>query len=306
MRKYKIYEHKRKKGIQRTRCYLTGMFILICILSIYVVISIVSLLHKTTEYMDTYQINTQFIEPIPDEAGQEIVSGKEDSVKTEEEKILEKLERFAEEHHFSVQAYPEEMIELLEKNPETEGFVLNYPLKKDTYQVVELTEALNQSEIPLFLQWDSRWGYYTYGGKVMGMTGCGPACLSMVALHLLQNPQLTPFYVAEFSQRNNFYVEGTGTAWSLMTQGAEELGLHAKEVSLDEDVVMRYLAQGRPIIAIMGKGDFTENGHFIVFVGIEEGKICVNDPNSRKRSEQLWCFEDIKDQIKNMWVYSVR
>ena len=289
--------------MQRNRCCLIRMFILICILIIYVVISIVLLLHKTAEYMDTYQINTQFKEPIYDEEGQESVV--ENSVKTEREKVLEKLEIFAEEHHFSIQAYPEEMIELMEKNTETEEFVLNYPLKKDTYSTGALMEALNQREMPLFLQWDSRWGYYTYGDKPMGMTGCGPTCLSMVAIHLLQNAQLTPLNIAEYSQQNGFYVEGTGTAWTLMTQGAAEFGLYAREVSLDENVVMRYLAQGKPIIAAMGPGDFTENGHFIVFVRTEDGKIRVNDPNSRKRSEQLWSFEDIKYQIKNMWVYFI-
>ena len=69
--------------------------------------------------------------------------------------------------------------------------------------------------------------------------------------------------------------------------------------------MMQYLLQGKPIICAMGAGDFTENGHFIVFAGIKDGKIRVNDPNSRIRSEKLWEFEDIKYQIKNMWVYSV-
>ena len=198
------------------------------------------------------------------------------------------------------------MIALLKKNPETEEFVLNYPLKKNSYTTEALNESLNDVQVPLFLQWDSRWGYYTYGSQPMGLTGCGPTCLSMVALHLLQNPQMTPIYMAEFAEDNGFYVEGTGTSWSLMSQGAAELGLYAKEVPLDEDLVMRYLQQGRPIICAMGSGDFTEHGHFIVFVGIEGGKIRVNDPNSKIRSEKLWSFEDIKYQIKNMWAYSVR
>lgn len=218
--------------------------------------------------------------------------------------ILEKLENFAEQNGFTVSEYPQSMIELLERNAETEDFVQNYPLKKGTYSLEPLEECLGLDNIPLLLQWDGRWGYYIYGKDVMGINGCGPTCMSMVALQLLQNPELTPIYMADYAKRNGYYVEGTGTAWLFMSEGAEGLGLHAKEVPLDETMVLRYLQQGNPIICIMGPGDFTESGHFIVFAGVKDGKIIVNDPNSKVRSEQLWNFEDIKYQIRNMWVYS--
>lgn len=217
--------------------------------------------------------------------------------------VAEKLERFARENGFSVSVYPKELIELLEKNAETEEFVLNYPLKKNSFSRENLTECLNQEAVPLLMQWDSRWGYYQYGDHVIGISGCGPTCLSMVAVHLLQNPKLTPLYIADYSERNSYYVSGSGTSWELMSRGAKNLGLNVQEVPLDESKVYRYLQEGNPIICSMGPGDFTETGHFIVFTGIEGGKIKVNDPNSIERSEKLWSFTDIKYQIKNMWVY---
>lgn len=309
MRKEKMYgkRNKQNKCVKKINFYLFGTSIIIGVLMIYIVITIAALVSKTIEYTSIVQEGDRYQEnvTVQEEEYLETVAI-ENNIKSEHEIIMEKLETFASEHHFSVLEYPEEMIELLEKNPETEDFVLNYPLQKGNYRTEPLEEVLNQTQVPLFLQWDSRWGYYTYGDKPMGMTGCGPTCLSMVALHLLQNSQMTPQYVAEFSQRNGFYVEGTGTAWALMTQGAAELGLYAREVPLDEELIFRYLSQGKPIICAMGTGDFTENGHFIVFVGIEDGKIRVNDPNSRMRSEKLWDFENIKYQIKNMWVYSVK
>ena len=305
MKKQKAYKRKRKARIPRIKICFVGTFVTIIILVIYLSVSIANLICKTLEYTGYNQIiETNKEENMYDTNENNVIE--DYVVKTEQEIVMEKIEAFALQHDFSVQEYTKEMIELLEKNPETEEFVLNYPLKKDSFDTKPLEEALNQPEIPLFLQWDSRWGYYSYGDKPMGMTGCGPTCLSMVVLQLLQNPQMTPRYVAEFSQRNGFYVDGTGTAWALMTQGAAELGLYAREVSLDEDLVMHYLAQGKPIICAMGPGDFTENGHFVVFVGIEDGKIRVNDPNSRIRSEKLWNFKEIKYQIKNMWVYSRR
>lgn len=213
------------------------------------------------------------------------------------------VDEATETNELSTDEYPPELIKLLNKNPETEEFVMNYPSLKGSYLTESLTEALNQDSVPLFMQWDSRWGYYEYSGSVMGVMGCGPVCLSMVAIHLLQNPDLTPIYIADYAVENGYCVPGSGTAWELMSSGAEGLGLHAEEVPLDENIVENYLANGNPIICIMGKGVFTEDGHFIVMKGLEDDKIIINDPNSKTRSAQLWEFEDIQNQIRNMWVY---
>ena len=58
---------------------------------------------------------------------------------------------------------------------------------------------------------------------------------------------------------------------------------------------------GEPIIAIIGPGDFTSSGHFIVLSAYAEGKIRVNDPNSKSRSAQLWDYEILAPQIRNLW-----
>ena len=55
----------------------------------------------------------------------------------------------------------------------------------------------------------------------------------------------------------------------------------------------------------MRPGDFTTTGHFIVLAGVEDGKIRVNDPNSVKRSEELWDYETLEYQINNLWAYTV-
>lgn len=52
---------------------------------------------------------------------------------------------------------------------------------------------------------------------------------------------------------------------------------------------MDALADGKLVIAIMGKGHFTTSGHFIVLRGItDSGKILVADPASVKKSNQEW------------------
>lgn len=137
----------------------------------------------------------------------------------------------------------------------------------------------------------------------MGLTGCGPTCLSMVASFLKQDPKLTPIYMADYAIRNGYCVSGSGTSWNFMSDGAREFGLQVQEIPLMKNRVYQYLQEGNPIICIMGPGEFTDNGHFIVLTEIEEGKIKINDPNSKSHSNSLWEFEEIESQIRNMWVY---
>ena len=77
---------------------------------------------------------------------------------------------------------PGSLVELYERNPEAWQFVLDYPAKKDQKEEIRLSGEITKGEIPLFLQWDERWGYETYGDDFLAVTGCGPTCLAMVSL----------------------------------------------------------------------------------------------------------------------------
>lgn len=202
------------------------------------------------------------------------------------------------------EGYPESLVALLESNPETEEFVLGYFENKDKNQEIDLTDEVEQGSIPLFLQWDERWGYETYGSDFLAVTGCGPTCLSMVWCGLSGETQWNPLEVAEMAEDEGYYVAGAGSSWDLMTEGAEKLGLIADEVIYDADHILAELEQGSPIICIMRPGDFTTSGHFIVLTGVnEEGMVTVCDPNSRENSEMAWDVEDLIPQIKNLWSY---
>lgn len=213
------------------------------------------------------------------------------------------LEVFAQQHDLRLSDWPDELVELLERNPDAEEFVLNYPLKKDERFEIDLSD-LTGDGVPLLFQWDERWGYTTYGDGLMGLTGCGPTCLSMVCIGLLDDPSLDPATVAGFAQKHGYYVRDKGSSWTLISQGGEELGLQVEELPLDENRIRKSLEAGKPVICAMGPGDFTTSGHFIVLTQYEDGQFRVNDPNSKTRSEQLWSYEDICDQIRNLWACS--
>lgn len=197
--------------------------------------------------------------------------------------------------------YPEIMLTALANNPEMADFVAGYPDNDGS-----VTGGINEQEkgqsFPLFLQWDSRWGYQNYGGDNIGLSGCGPTCLSMVMYYLTRDESFTPDRIAGYSMEHGYYVEGTGTAWALLTDFPSLYGVKVTELGAAEETLKAELDDGSILICAMRKGDFTLSGHFIVIYGYEDGKFLVNDPNCAARSRG-WSFEQISSQIKNIWAY---
>lgn len=159
-------------------------------------------------------------------------------------------------------------------------------------------------EIPLLLQWDERWGYSVYGDNMIAVNGCGPTAVAMVVSGLLCDPSVTPYKVAKFAEEQGYYAGESGTSWTLMSEGVQSFGIWGEELGLSRSEVFSALESGCPIICSMRPGDFTTTGHFIVLTKVENGKIKVNDPNSRIRSGQLWDYERLEPQIQNLWAFS--
>ncbi len=198
--------------------------------------------------------------------------------------------------------YPKRMLEILEKNPEILDFVKNYPNAEHKVNG-GITKKEKKLKHPLFLQWDSRWGYAGYGDDNIGLSGCAPACLSMVLFSLTRDDRITPAEIAEFSMDGGYYMYGTGTSWSLLDDVAGHYGVSSREISLDQAMMENFLDEGGLIICSMRAGDFTSGGHFIVLYGYDGDGFRVNDPFSRIRSAQSWPYERLQGQIKKIWGY---
>ena len=209
---------------------------------------------------------------------------------------------FAETNDLQYSQYPESLIQLLERNPEAENFVLAYPLEYGKDHFVDMTQYGQSESVPLFLQWDTRWGYLDYGDDVAGITGCGPVCLSMAGYYVTKDAEMSPDRIIQFALDNGYYVPGVGSSWTLISEGGELLGLDVTEIPLDQERILNNLDVDNPIICAMGPGDFTSSGHFVVMTGHEDGKIRINDPNSLYNSQVLWEYERIESQIENLWV----
>ena len=196
-----------------------------------------------------------------------------------------------------------QLVEMANQNPDTVDYVYGYAFGGPQSELFADIDTVSLDTVPLFFQWDSRWGYNSYSGGLMGYTGCGPTCLSMAAMYLTKNRAYTPWYVARYAADNGYSVEGHGTAWSLMSEGCRSFGLLAEELTPQAYYVKLALDAGEPVICIMGPGDFTQTGHFIVLTGYRQEGFTVNDPFSAANSEKVWPFDTVLGQAQGIWAY---
>lgn len=199
--------------------------------------------------------------------------------------------------------FPEPLLNCLCYNPNMISYALSYAEKVGTTSGE--IEDCELNGVPLFIQWDSRWGYASYGNDVVGLSGCGPTCMSMVIVGLTKNKEATPAVLADYATEHGYYESGSGTKWTFMEEAGSAYGVQTTWLPLQKETLYSELEQGHPVICAMRAGDFTAEGHYVVIAGIEDGKLKINDPNSVKRSSELWTYEDVEGQIANLWSYSV-
>lgn len=197
----------------------------------------------------------------------------------------------------------------IEQGGENRDFALNYYRLHDVQFDMDISNEVTEGQLPLFIQWDKRWGYQLYGTNFMGNNGCGPTALSMVYVGLTGDTTMHPYAMAKFAEEREYYMPRVGTKWALMDEGAKELGLTVevfeKKDTADAEAVKAALMDGKPVICPMAPGDFTRGGHFIVLTGIDENnQVSVLDPNSYERTATLWDFDRVMEQTRYAWGYS--
>lgn len=153
------------------------------------------------------------------------------------------------------------------------------------------------ASLPYFNQTDARWGANSYGNSTIYSGGCGPTSLAMIVSGLTEN-KVTPDIVARWSYANGHRAEGQGSYWSLMTAGGNYYGLNVEPVSRrNPNKIVQALSEGYPVIVAMGKGHFTNGGHFIVLRGITiDRKILIHDSASVERSNKEWDLSIIMNE----------
>lgn len=166
-------------------------------------------------------------------------------------------------------------------------------------------ELWGKGMMPYLYQIDPEWSQTSYSGGTLAKQGCGPTALDMVYIYLTGDTSIDPAGMADFSTQNGYADEGNGSLWSLMTEGAAQLGLYGQSLTVSEDAIRSELEAGKPVICIMNPGTFTQVGHYIVLERVtEDGNIVVHDSNSVGRSMRTWDLGLICSEAAGAWSFS--
>ena len=190
------------------------------------------------------------------------------------------------------------------EDPAVTEFIQRGELEILTGGVVE-TVYFNQGEEP--------WAQGSYGPDSIRGYGCGPTSMAML-ISSMEDTLLDPIQAAQAAYESGYCAPGSGSYLSIVEGMAADYGLHAEgSLSLTADELRWDLASGHMFVALMGKGHFTNRGHFILLRGVTlEGKVLVADPNSRERSLAVWDPQLILEELSAsrtsgapLWRFSV-
>lgn len=203
---------------------------------------------------------------------------------------------------------PLTMLSILIKNPESLAKLLAFRTEhaKEAeeygyYEDGNIEYLPGSIPVTYYNQTEEPWASHSYGrNTTIRSSGCGPTSMAIVA-STITGTVVDPITMADWSLKKGFRVYHAGTSRALFPAAAKEWGFECQGLQKNGKKVAEALSSGKLVIAIMGPGDFTKRGHYIVLRGIsEDGKIMVADPASRARSDMLWDLSVFTSQCKSV------
>lgn len=169
-----------------------------------------------------------------------------------------------------------------------------------------------------YKQYDSKWGALPYAvdgeSSTIKSAGCGPTALANV-LAAIVSPYIDPVTLASWARMKNYKVKASGTSYSFFVPCAAAYGvnvrrinttnIYGKSTSQYHAQILAELQAGNWVIACMGKGNWTNSGHYVTVYGFQGGNVYINDPGSSKAGRACNTWELFKSQVKFYWVVEV-
>lgn len=159
----------------------------------------------------------------------------------------------------------------------------NLPKKQDEPQNV-------MNKCVYFMQTDPKWKDVPYtitGNKsqTIGTSGCGATSAAMV-IATYKMPSVTPVEVASWFVKYGFRTKNSGTAYAAFPWVKDKFEFRAYGETKSAATIEKCLANGGLVICNMGKGYWTNGGHYIVVRGFDRNNFFACDPASAKRTQQ--------------------
>ena len=169
-----------------------------------------------------------------------------------------------------------------------------------------------------YLQTDSRWKNdpYRVPGETstIGSSGCGPTAAAML-IETITGKKFTPVDACAWSIAHGYKALRQGTYYAYFKPQFADHGIecdmlnwqntYGKPDHSNHKKMVEMLKAGYYIIALMGPGQWTTGGHFVV-VWWEDGKIRINDPASTKTARLNGDPKTFFSQAKYYWWVDAR
>lgn len=152
-------------------------------------------------------------------------------------------------------------------------------------------------------QGDVRWKDYLYGGSdPISRYGCGPVCAAMV-INSFSSTSVSPVEIADWSLANGCYAPQSGSYHSLIPNSISAYGLQVDSVTdRSAENAAELLRTGHILVALMGKGSLTQNGHFIIIAQLRgNGNVYIADPASYENCTKEWDLQQLMNELKRSY-----
>lgn len=154
-------------------------------------------------------------------------------------------------------------------------------------------------------QGDTRWSSYLYGGAdPMLQYGCGPTAAAMLISSFTNDGEaITPVTIADWSAANGYYAPQGGSYHSLIPSVLAAYGFQVESVTdHSPQNAASLLSSGHILVALMGKGSLTQNGHFVLITKLlPDGNVSIADPNSFDNSTCEWELPLLMEELKKVY-----
>ena len=187
--------------------------------------------------------------------------------------------------------------------------------------ITQTTEVFARWAPVWYLQIDTRWNTKWYRVRketsTIGGAGCGPSSMAMV-ISTLKAPGTTPVETCAWSQRRGYKAYLSGTYDSYFRAHGKATGIAVTQLSTTsrsnmskakaqvyDTMAMNAIKRGDFVIALMGKGNWTKVGHFVLWYGMEGNNVLIRDPASTAAGRAKNTLTLFKSQVKRYWVISV-
>ena len=172
-----------------------------------------------------------------------------------------------------------------------------------------------------YLQTDSRWKNISYSNPdestTIGRSGCGPTAMAMV-IATWADPSVTPVEACDWAQKHGYKATGNGTYQSYFMAHAKVYGLECEKINSTSIQYMtasqaeKYhqmahdaIDEGHLVICLMGPGNWTSGGHYILWYSNDGDDVLINDPASTKSTRLRNTFKLLKSQVRVYYIIKV-